>query len=118
MKNRVEFVKALFPVGTRIVLAKMDDPQAPPRGTKGTVTGVDDLGDLLVAWDNGSGLKAILGQDQFYHDDEGATRFIGDQEAAELFCYRLRDMGLKPEMIVRNWGDGCVEFVVRLKEEV
>ena len=31
----------------------MDDPQAPPVGTKGTVRGVDDIGSIMVAWDNG-----------------------------------------------------------------
>ena len=117
LADRIDFAKALYPAGTRVVLIHMGDVQAPPEGTKGTVRGVDDLGDLLVDWDNGSGLKLILGEDAFIHDDEGSTRFI-DQEAAELFCERLRYMGLKPEMIYRNWGDGCIEFVVRLKKEV
>ncbi len=37
----------------------MDDVQAPPIGTQGTVTGVDDTGSLLVNWDNGSGLNVV-----------------------------------------------------------
>jgi hypothetical protein len=41
----------------------MDDAQAPPMGTHGTVTGVDDTGSLLVDWDNGSGLNVIWGVD-------------------------------------------------------
>ena len=41
----------------------MDDPQAPPIGTKGTVQYVDDAGSLLVAWDNGSGMNAAYGVD-------------------------------------------------------
>jgi hypothetical protein len=41
----------------------MDDPQAPPVGTKGTVLGVDDVGSILVAWDNGSGLNVAFGED-------------------------------------------------------
>ena len=40
----VEKLKQLYPVGTRIVLRKMEDFQAPPVGTKGTVQGVDDIG--------------------------------------------------------------------------
>ncbi len=32
----------------------MDDIQAPPVGTKGTVRGVDDIGSIMVSWDNGS----------------------------------------------------------------
>jgi hypothetical protein len=33
-----------FPQGSRIELVQMDDIQAPPAGTKGTVYGVDDTG--------------------------------------------------------------------------
>lgn len=32
-------------------------------GTKGTVLGVDDVGSILVAWDNGSGLNVAFGED-------------------------------------------------------
>jgi hypothetical protein len=42
----------------------MDDVQAPPIGTKGTVTGVDDTGSLMVNWDNCSGLNVIYGIDR------------------------------------------------------
>ena len=41
----------------------MDDRQAPPPGTKGTVIGVDDTGSLLMRWDNGSGLNVVNGED-------------------------------------------------------
>jgi hypothetical protein len=41
----------------------MDDASAPPRGTIGTVTGVDDIGSLIVQWENGSGLHVIYGED-------------------------------------------------------
>ena len=49
--------------GTRVALVQMDDTQAPPIGTQGTVTGVDDTGSLLVDWDNGSSLNVIWGVD-------------------------------------------------------
>lgn len=49
--------------GRKFLLDKMDDFQAPPIGTRGTVRGVDDAGNLLVRWDNGSGLNAVLGVD-------------------------------------------------------
>ena len=52
-----------YPAGTRVVLVRMDDLHAPPIGTKGTVAGVDDMGSLLVDWDNGSGLNVIWGVD-------------------------------------------------------
>ena len=41
----------------------MDDVQAPPIGTKGTVTGVDDTASIMVNWDNGSGLNVVYGED-------------------------------------------------------
>ena len=46
-----------------IELVKMDDCQAPPIGTKGTVLGVDDIASIMVAWDNGSGLNVAYGED-------------------------------------------------------
>ena len=52
-----------YPQGSRVELLQMDDIQAPPIGTKGTVYGVDDTGSLLVHWDNGSGLNVIYGED-------------------------------------------------------
>ena len=62
-KEIVEQVRRQYPVGTRVELLLMDDVQAPPIGTKGTVTGVDDTGSLMVNWDNGSGLNVIYGID-------------------------------------------------------
>ena len=60
-KERLAELRNEYPVGCRIELISMDDPQAPPKGTRGTVRGVDDIGNLLVRWDNGSGLYAVLG---------------------------------------------------------
>ena len=56
-------LRAQFPEGTRVQLVRMDDQQAPPIGTRGTVYGVDDAGSILVNWDNGSGLNVIFGED-------------------------------------------------------
>ncbi len=41
----------------------MDDEQAPPIGTKGTVRGVDDTGSIMVAWDSGGSLSVLYGID-------------------------------------------------------
>ena len=57
-------LKKKYPVGTRIRLVRMDDFQAPPVGTLGTVRGVDDIGSLLVSWDNGSSLNLTYGEDE------------------------------------------------------
>ena len=53
-----------FPQGARVELLRMDDPQAPPIGTCGTVIGVDDTGSVMVRWDNGSGLHVVYGEDE------------------------------------------------------
>ena len=60
----VERIRKEYPAGTRVELMKMDDPQAPPIGTLGTVRGVDDTASIMVRWDNGSGLHVIYGVDQ------------------------------------------------------
>lgn len=60
----IESLKKEFPVGSRVELIKMDDKQAPPIGIKGTVLGVDDIGSIMVAWDNGSSLNVIYGEDE------------------------------------------------------
>ena len=60
-KEQLEALRSRYPAGTRV---QMDDVQAPPIGTKGTVTGVDDTGSLMVNWDNGSGLNVIYGIDR------------------------------------------------------
>ena len=59
----VEQLRARYPKGTRVELVKMDDPQAPPVGTKGTVRGVDDIGSVMVAWDNRCDLSVAYGED-------------------------------------------------------
>ena len=59
----VERLRKEYPNGTRVELVQMDDAQAPPVGTLGTVIGVDDTGSLLMNWDNGSGLNVIYGED-------------------------------------------------------
>lgn len=62
-KELIERIRAEYPAGTRVELVRMDDCQAPPIGTLGTVIGVDDTGSIMVNWDNGSGLNIVYGED-------------------------------------------------------
>jgi len=62
-RETVEMVRKRYTVGCRVELLRMDDPQAPPIGTRGTVRGVDDIGSVIVAWDNGCGLSVAYGED-------------------------------------------------------
>lgn len=63
-KDIVKRVRREYPAGTRVELVRMDDVQAPPIGTKGTVVGVDDTASIMVRWDNGSGLHVVYGEDR------------------------------------------------------
>lgn len=63
-KERLQALRERFKPGTRVELLKMDDVQAPPIGTRGTVVGVDDIGSIMVNWDNGSGLSVAYGEDE------------------------------------------------------
>lgn len=62
-KEFLDKIKKEYPIGTRIELVEMYDIQAPPVGTKGTVRGVDDIGSILVNWDNGSSLNLFYQED-------------------------------------------------------
>ena len=63
-KERPQALRERFKPGSRVELLKMDDVQAPPIGTRGTVVGVDDIGSIMVNWDNGSGLSIAYGEDE------------------------------------------------------
>ena len=39
------------------------DSEAPPIGTFGTITGVDDIGTIHVSWDTGGSLGIAYGED-------------------------------------------------------
>ena len=73
-RREVEQIKARYTKGLRIELIQMDDPQAPPAGTRGTIIAVDDVGDLVVAWDNGSGLNVVPGVDRVRIISEGQEK--------------------------------------------
>ena len=63
MRN-IQFLKDLYPAGTRVKLLEMNDIQAPPIGTLGTVMHVDDIGTIHIKWDNGSTLGAAYPEDR------------------------------------------------------
>ena len=72
-KETVERIRRMYPAGTRVELLAMDDPQAPPIGTLGTVLSGDDTASLIMRWDNGSGLNVVWQQDR--------VRKVGDPDA-------------------------------------
>ena len=86
--EQLKRLRETYPAGTRVELVQMDDAQAPPTGTMGTVTGVDDTGSLLVDWDNGSGLNVIWGVDVVRKVEPVLTEKVREQILA------IRDTGL------------------------
>lgn len=62
-RETVERLRKQYSVGCRVRLLVMNDIQAPPVGTEGTVLGVDDIGSILVIWSNGSSLNVVYGED-------------------------------------------------------
>jgi len=63
-KDILDYLRNTYVSGSRVELIQMDDYQAPPIGTKGTVIGVDDIGSIRVHWDNGSTLSVVYGEDR------------------------------------------------------
>ncbi len=64
-KEQIEILRKEYPAGTKVELLAMEDKQAPPVGTIGEVIAVDDIGQLVMKWQNGSGLNLIPGVDSF-----------------------------------------------------
>lgn len=86
-KEVVERIRKEYPIGSRVELVRMDDPQAPPVGTLGTVKGVDDIGSIMVSWDNGSSLSVAFGEDACQVVPKVLTDRIKDQ------ILKVRDTG-------------------------
>lgn len=87
-KEIVEQVRKEYPIGSRVELVRMDDFQAPPIETKGTVKGVDDTASIMVAWDNGSSLNVVYGEDSLdtleqkaMLQEDAEFTFISEQKA-------------------------------------
>lgn len=65
-QQRAARTRLSYPPGIRLELISMGgDPRPVPPGTRGTVQYVDDLGQIGVAWDNGSSLSLIPKVDCF-----------------------------------------------------
>lgn len=66
----IKRLREIYKPGTRVELVQMDDVQAPPIGTQGTVIGVDAIGSIMVKWDNGSTLNVVYRIDECKVVDE------------------------------------------------
>lgn len=64
LRDMIPQLRDTYKSGTIVELLKMDDRGAPPIGTRGVVDYVDDIGNIHIRWDNGSGLAVIPGVDE------------------------------------------------------
>ena len=64
-KETLERLRKQYPAGTRVELIHMNDPWNTRlhEGCRGTVGAVDDIGTIHVAWDCGSSLGVVYGED-------------------------------------------------------
>lgn len=62
-EEEIRNLREHYTAGARVELLEMQDEQAPPIRTKGTVRCVDDIGSIGVNWDNGSSLSVAFGAD-------------------------------------------------------
>lgn len=63
-RETVERLRQQYKKGATVELVEMNDIQAPPVGTKGKVTFVDDAGTIHVSWETGSSLGIVYGEDK------------------------------------------------------
>ena len=68
-------LRRCYPKGSRVKLIRMDDPycQDLKPGMLGTIMHVDDIGTIHVAWDCGSTLGVVYGEDscEVVHSEGG-----------------------------------------------
>lgn len=65
LEREAKRYKEQYPKGTRLELISMEDLQAVPPGTRGTVQFVDDIGSIHMNWDNGRTLALVPKEDSF-----------------------------------------------------
>lgn len=83
----IEDLKKKYSAGKRVELVKMEDPQAPPLKTHGTVRYVDDIGTIHVEWDNGSSLGVVFG-------DDDCRLLVTINDSIKQQILKIRDTGL------------------------
>ena len=64
-REEIQYLREVYPPGTRVKLLSMTDPQAVPPGTMGTIIHIDSIGQAVMKWDNGRSLSLVIGEDRF-----------------------------------------------------
>lgn len=93
-EKEIERLRWDYPAGCRVVLDDMDDPyRKMSAGLQGTCQGVDDAGNVLVAWDNGSSLNVAYGVDRCHRvaaesEAKVTIELIGRKRHKDAYCPR------------------------------
>lgn len=74
--QRLQVLRQQYPKGCIVELVHMDDKQAPPKGTRGEVIQVDDIGTIHILWDTGSSLGVVPGVDMVRRLDEEIPKIV------------------------------------------
>lgn len=77
-KEKLEMLRKRYPAGTKVCLDAMEGEHQMESGLKGTVTYVDDIGQILVQWENGSSLSLIPGVDRFQKISDPEKKTVQD----------------------------------------
>jgi hypothetical protein len=114
-EEEIRNLREHYPEGARVELLEMQDEQAPPIGTKGTVHYVDDVGSIGVDWDNGSSLSVAFGADRCRSLVPEFTQTVRDQ------LMKVRDRGesnmlLVPAVQRIAYDLGCYELVAFIED--
>ena len=113
-RETVTRLRREYPTGCRVVLDDMDDPYTKiPIGAQATVTGVDDAGNILCAWDMGSSLSVAYGADRCHKvSTEAEAKATLDwygkrQHVQDGLCPRCgeRMPGSKARHAISRWAD-------------
>ena len=85
-KAKIESLRESYPKGTVVRCLSMDDPFHPiSKGTLGKVLYVDDIGTIHVAWENGSSLGLVIGEDSFEKVDDLESNNVSTKTVKVLF---------------------------------
>jgi len=114
--EQINTLKEKYPKGTQIVLERMNGENQMPCGLKGTVTHVDDAGQIHMKWENGSSLALNVDEDNENcvicnsNIDEKGTGGIWDL-AAEI----CDEIGVVPDHLVTKYMSvqDCVYSTIR-----
>lgn len=90
--------------GKRVTIIRMEDPYTDLRpGSKGTIKGEDDMGHILVQWDNGSSLSLIRDIDEFHIEESlKIRRFLEFVESDSYIDAKLEEL----EDLVKSFTEG------------